>query len=76
MIIQKYTPSDADRLFAMIEHEGEEWKDYWQGDGRTKYEKVLADCFAYLVFERVKFIEEKLNKLMRKQLWCLNKTKC
>ena len=50
-IIKRYTPEDADWLFALIEREGEEWKDYWRGDGRIKYQNALGNCIVYLVFE-------------------------
>ena len=50
MLIRKYTPADIDRLFALIEREGEEWT-YWQGENRTKYQKALDNCITYLVFE-------------------------
>ena len=50
-MIRKYTPEDADQLFAMIEREGEEWQAYWRGDGRAKYQKALDGSIVYLVFE-------------------------
>jgi len=50
-IIRRYTPEDADRLFALIEREGEEWKDYWRGDGKAKYRNALDNCIVYLAFE-------------------------
>ena len=37
MIIRRCTSEDSDALFNLIEREGEEWKDYWRGDGRAKY---------------------------------------
>ena len=50
MIIRKFIPEDIDCLFALIEREGLEWT-YWQGDNRAKYQKALANCITYLVFE-------------------------
>jgi len=49
--IRRYTPTDEPALFAMIEAEGDEWRDYWYGDGRTKYAKALANSIVYLIFE-------------------------
>lgn len=51
MIIRKYSTEDTDQLFALLEREGEEWKNYWRGEGKTKYPKALSTCIAYLVFE-------------------------
>jgi len=50
-IIKRYTHEDEDRLFALIEQEGDEWKEYWHGTGRAKYQKALAGSIAYLIFE-------------------------
>ena len=50
-MIRKYTPGDADNLFALIKREGEEWKDYWCDAGKPKYEKAIAGSIVYLVFE-------------------------
>ena len=50
-IIRRYTPEDENLLFAMLEREGDEWKDYWQGLNREKYKKALASCINYLLFE-------------------------
>ena len=50
-IIRRYTPEDENLLFAMLEREGDEWKDYWQGSNREKYKKALANCINYLLFE-------------------------
>jgi ribosomal protein S18 acetylase RimI-like enzyme len=51
MIIRRYTSEDSDALFNLIEREGEEWKDYWRGYGRAKYQKALDNSIAYLVFD-------------------------
>jgi GNAT superfamily N-acetyltransferase len=54
MQIRKYTPADSDNLFALIEREGEEWKDYWldsETSGRINYQKALDNSIVYLVFE-------------------------
>ena len=51
MMIRLYTPEDADQLFALIEHEGDEWQDYWRGDGKAKYMKALSNSITYLLFE-------------------------
>jgi ribosomal protein S18 acetylase RimI-like enzyme len=51
MQIRKYTPDDSDSLFALIEREGDEWKDYWSDSGRIKYQKAIDNSTVYLVFE-------------------------
>jgi len=51
IIIRRYTPEDDNQLFALIEREGEEWKDYWRDDGRAKYQKTLATSIVYLLLE-------------------------
>jgi len=51
MIIKRYTSKDSDDLIALIEREGDEWKDYWYGGGRMKYQKALASSIVYLLFE-------------------------
>ena len=51
MTIREYTQNDADELFDLIKREGEEWMDYWVGDGRAKYENALSNCLVYLIFE-------------------------
>ena len=48
--VRRYSPADADQLFALIEREGEEWE-YWQGDNKAKYQKALENSIVYLVFE-------------------------
>lgn len=48
--IRSYTPADENRLFLMLQEEGEEWKDYWQGAGREKYKNALDECITYLLF--------------------------
>ena len=49
-IIRQYTAEDKDMLFTLIENEGEEWT-YWQNAYRLQYEKALAECSIYLIFE-------------------------
>jgi len=51
MMIRKYESTDNDQLFALIEREGEEWKDYWLGDGKAKFQKALSSSIVYLLFE-------------------------
>ena len=50
-MIRKYESTDNDQLFALIEREGEEWKDYWLGDGKAKFQKALSSSIVYLLFE-------------------------
>jgi len=49
--IRRYETKDENKLFALIEWEGEEWKDYWRGAGRTKYKRALANSINYVLFE-------------------------
>ncbi|MFV0400017.1 MAG: GNAT family N-acetyltransferase [Oscillospiraceae bacterium] len=49
--VRRYGADDEHSLFALIEREGEEWKDYWYGAGREKYKKALSSSIAYLLFE-------------------------
>ena len=49
--IRRYEAGDAALLLAMIEQEGEDWKEYWQGAGRNKYLKALSCSTAWLLFE-------------------------
>jgi len=49
--IRRYTTADEGILFPLIEAEGEEWRDYWQGEGRGKYAKALTNSICYLIFE-------------------------
>ena len=49
--IRAYFAADEDILFSLIETEGEEWQDYWQGEGRKKYVKALMNSICYLIFE-------------------------
>jgi len=51
IIIRRYISEDDDLLFALIEREGEEWTDYWRGDGRAKYQKALAGSIVYLLLK-------------------------
>jgi len=49
--IRRYSHADEDALFQLIEAEGEEWRDYWQGEGRRKYANALKNSICYLIFE-------------------------
>lgn len=51
VVIRRYTPNDESTLFTLIEREGDEWKDYWQGQGRIKYQKALANSITYILYE-------------------------
>ena len=45
-------PAETDALFALIQREGEEWSDYWRGDGRARYEVALATSTVYVAWNR------------------------
>lgn len=47
--VRRYAPADEPLLFALLEREGEEWKDYWRGAGRAKYKKALGGSVTYLL---------------------------
>jgi len=49
--IKKYNKKYEDMLFDLIEQEGEEWKDYWEGENKLKYQKALKSSVSYLLFE-------------------------
>jgi len=49
--IRRYQPEDEDALFLLMEREGDDWKDYWKGSGRLKYQKALASSINYVVLE-------------------------
>jgi len=51
LVVRRYEPKDESVLFALIEREGNEWKDYWQGQGRIKYLKALANSITYILYE-------------------------
>ena len=51
MIIRRYTVEDAEKLFTLMESEGEEWQAHWSGDGREKYQNALDSSIVYLVFD-------------------------
>jgi ribosomal protein S18 acetylase RimI-like enzyme len=50
-VIRRYTPDDHPALQALLEREGEEWKDCWQGACREKYRTALEGCIVYLLLE-------------------------
>ena len=41
---------DEYQLFALLEREGKDWKDYWLGSGRENYKKALDHSLVYLLF--------------------------
>lgn len=47
--IRRYEPKDEARLFALLERAGEEWTEYCQGAGRTKYQQTMAHSLGYLL---------------------------
>lgn len=51
VLLRRYEPADEGSLFALLEREGDEWKDYWLGENRGKYIKALSGSITYLLFE-------------------------
>ena len=51
IVIRLYEKADENALFALIEREGDEWKEYWCEPGRKKYQKALQNSISYLIFE-------------------------
>jgi len=49
--IRQYEPKDEEELFLLHKREGDDWKDYWEDEGRLKYQKALANSISYLLFE-------------------------
>lgn len=49
--IRRYEATDEYSLFALLEREGEKWKEYWYGAGREKYIKALNHSIPYLLFK-------------------------
>lgn len=45
MRIDTYQKDDENAIMALIESEGEDWKDYYEGPGRAKYLFCLSDSF-------------------------------
>lgn len=50
-IIKRYCEDDEQKLFSLIEREGEGWKDYSCETGRKKYKKALSSSITYLLFD-------------------------
>lgn len=47
--VRRYSRPDRDIVFALIQREGAEWADYWQGRGRARYERALDTSITYVV---------------------------
>lgn len=47
--IKVYQEVDQNLLFSLIEQEGEDWKDYWKGDGKIRYQTALSNSIVYLL---------------------------
>ncbi|MCL2076208.1 MAG: hypothetical protein FWH15_07195 [Betaproteobacteria bacterium] len=50
-MIRRYMPEDENQLFTLMEHEGEEWKNYWGGENKAKYRKAIASSIVYVLYE-------------------------
>lgn len=51
VIVKHYDTKEESQLFALIKQEGEDWKEYWDGIGRQKYQKALSNSISYVVLE-------------------------
>lgn len=49
--IKQYSIENEEELFALIEKEGDDWKEYWDEEGRIKYKKAIKDSIIYLIYE-------------------------
>ena len=48
MQIRKYEKEDADKVIKIMELEGEEWREYWEGEKAEKYKKALEMSITYV----------------------------
>ncbi len=48
--IRRYEAEDAPHVLALVEEEGDDWRDYWHGDAREKYQNALSSSEVYLLF--------------------------
>ena len=51
MEIRRYKKEDAEKVMEIIKYEGEEWKDYWQGENANTYKKALEKSITYVACE-------------------------
>jgi len=47
---KRYTPADEEKLFALMEEEGEAWQEIW-GEGRERYKAALAKADVFVVYQ-------------------------
>ena len=51
MEIKPYHNHDFPNLFGLLVNEGEDWADYWRGEGHRQYQKVMSECIGYLAMD-------------------------
>lgn len=51
MVIKRYTKADEKPLFDLLIDEGEDWSDYHDKEGRTKYLKALEKSVTYMAYD-------------------------
>ncbi|MCL2668739.1 MAG: GNAT family N-acetyltransferase [Micrococcales bacterium] len=47
--VRRYRPDDDDQLYALLEREGAEWKDYWHGGGWARYQRALTSSVVFVL---------------------------
>ena len=47
--IRRYEPADEPAFFAMLESEGEDWREYFGPEGRASYARAMRSSLAYLL---------------------------
>ena len=48
--IRRYEPTDERDFFAMLEAEGDDWREYFGPAGRASYARAMQSSVAYLLF--------------------------
>lgn len=48
-VIRRYGPADEQAFFAMLETEGEDWREYFGPAGRASYARAMRTSVAYLL---------------------------
>lgn len=50
VVIRRYEPADEPAFFAMLEAEGDDWREYFGPAGRAWYARAMRTSLAYLLF--------------------------